>query len=84
MLAYGALRLATVGPVLLADDALPVTEPLTASLVLHAFASGLTALTGIEAISNGVPAFRPPEARNAGRTLIVMAILMGLLFAGSI
>ncbi len=84
MLAYGALRLATEGPVLLADDALPVTEPLTASLVLHAFASGLTALTGIEAISNGVPAFRPPEARNAGRTLIVMAVLMGLLFAGSI
>lgn len=84
MLAYGALRLTTEGPVLLADDALPVTEPLTASLVLHAFASGLTALTGIEAISNGVPAFRPPEARNAGRTLIVMAVLMGLLFAGSI
>lgn len=84
MLAYGALRLAIAGPVLLADDALPVTEPLTASLVLHAFASGLTALTGIEAISNGVPAFRPPEARNAGQTLIVMAVLMGLLFAGSI
>lgn len=51
---------------------------------MHAFASGCTALTGIEAISNGVPAFRPPESVNAGRTLIVMALLMGLLFVGSI
>jgi hypothetical protein len=38
----------------------------------------------VEAISNGVPAFRPPEAQNAGRTLIVMAVLMGTLFMGSI
>lgn len=84
MLAYGALRLVSAGPVLLPEDALPVAEPLTAFLVVRTFASGLTALTGIEAISNGVPAFRPPEARNAGRTLIVMAVLMGLLFTGSI
>jgi hypothetical protein len=41
-------------------------------------------LTGIEAISNGVPAFKPPESKNAGRTLIAMAILMGALFVGSI
>ncbi len=41
-------------------------------------------MTGIEAISNGVPAFQPPEAKNAGRTLMVMAVLMGLLFVGSI
>jgi hypothetical protein len=52
--------------------------------LLHTFASGCTALTGVEAISNGVPVFRPPEARNANRTLIVMAILMGTLFLGSI
>src|SRR5690606_1034109 len=43
-----------------------------------------TALTGIEAISNGVPALRPPEAKNAGRTLMVMALLMAVLFVGSI
>jgi hypothetical protein len=51
-------------------------------LILRAFASGATALTGIEAISNGVPVFRPPEARNAGITLIWMAVLLGLLFLG--
>jgi hypothetical protein len=51
---------------------------------MRAFATGCTALTGIEAISNGVPAFQPPEVRNAGRTLVVMALLMGLLFVGSI
>ena len=44
----------------------------------------LYGLTGIEAISNGVPAFRPPESKNAGRTLIVMAVLMGILFIGSL
>jgi hypothetical protein len=57
---------------------------LVAFLVLRAFASGSTALTGIEAISNGVPAFKPPESHNAGRTLIAMALLMGFLFVGSI
>jgi amino acid transporter len=51
---------------------------------LHAFATGCTALTGIKAISNGVPAFKKPEAHNASRTLIVMALLMGALFLGSI
>ncbi|HLA98879.1 MAG TPA: APC family permease, partial [Anaerolineales bacterium] len=58
--------------------------PLTLFLVLRAFASGSTALTGIEAISNGVPAFQPPESRNAGKTFIVMAGLMGFLFLGSL
>jgi hypothetical protein len=53
-------------------------------LILRAFSSGCTALTGIEAISNGVPAFRHPEARNAGRTLTAMTLLMILLFVGSI
>jgi amino acid transporter len=51
---------------------------------LHTFATGCTALTGIEAISNGVPAFQRPESKNAGRTLIIMAILMSILFIGSI
>jgi amino acid transporter len=84
MLVYGALRLLVGGPTSLASVAPPATQPLAAFLVLRAFATGCTALTGIEAISNGVPAFQPPEARNAGRTLIVMALLMGLLFVGSI
>jgi hypothetical protein len=58
--------------------------PVTGFLILHAFATGCTALTGVEAISNGVPAFQSPESRNAGRTMIVMATLMGILFVGSI
>jgi amino acid transporter len=51
-------------------------------LILRAFASGCTALTGIEAISNGIPTFYAPESRNAGRTLVVMALLLGTLFLG--
>jgi amino acid transporter len=54
----------------------------TVFLVLRAFASGTTALTGVEAISNGVSAFRRPEAANAKRTLMVMAAIMGSLFLG--
>jgi amino acid transporter len=84
MLAYGLLRLLLDGPTPLASVAPPAAQPLTLFLILNTFSAGCTALTGIEAISNGVPSFQPPETRNAGRTLIVMAILMGVLFAGSI
>jgi amino acid transporter len=58
------------------------TSALTWFLVLRAFSSGCTALTGIEAISNGVPAFRPPEARNASITMGWMAFILGALFLG--
>jgi len=51
-------------------------------LLLRAFASGCTALTGIEAISNGIPAFRKPEADNAGKTLLAMAALLTSMFLG--
>lgn len=51
-------------------------------LILRAFASGCTALTGIEAISDGVPAFRKPEARNAGITLVAMGTLLCSMFLG--
>jgi amino acid transporter len=84
MLAYGLVRLWIDGPGDLSVAAPAAVHPLTAILVLRAFSSGCTALTGIEAISNGVPAFRKPESKNAGRTLIVMAVLMGVLFVGSI
>lgn len=60
------------------------TEGLGLLLVLRAFASGATAMTGIEAISNSVPAFKPPEARNAGRTLTTMIALLVALFAGTV
>ena len=56
--------------------------PLTIFLVLRAFANGCTALTGIEAISNGVPAFKPPEARNAVITLLVMIACAVTCFMG--
>lgn len=84
MLVFGMVRSVTEGPHPLVGVAPQPSQPLSTLLILHAFASGCTALTGIEAISNGVPAFRPPESVNAGRTLIVMALLMGLLFVGSI
>ena len=51
-------------------------------LLLHAYAAGTTALTGVEAIADGVPAFRKPEAQNAQRTLVAMALIMGALFIG--
>ncbi|MBN2393197.1 MAG: APC family permease [Anaerolineae bacterium] len=84
MLAYGLVRLFVEGPGDLTDVSPAAIEPLSLGLVLHAFASGCTALSGIEAISNGVPVFRPPGSKNARQTLLVMAILMGLLFVGSV
>jgi amino acid transporter len=58
------------------------TVPLTGFLVLRAFSSGCTALTGVEAISNGVPAFKPSESRNAAITMGWMAGILGVLFLG--
>ena len=57
-------------------------EGVTILLLLRAFASGSVALTGTEAIANGVPAFQPPEPRNAAITLSIMAVLLGVLFVG--
>src|SRR5258706_7386672 len=57
-------------------------QPLGLLLILKAFASGSVALTGTEAITNGVPAFKPPEAKNAAKTLTAMALLLGVLFVG--
>jgi len=54
----------------------------TAFILLHAFSSGTAALTGVEAISNGITAFKEPRSRNAGITLIWMAFILGLLFTG--
>ncbi len=51
-------------------------------VVLHAFASGGAAVTGVEAISNGVPAFRQPAWRNARQTLVIMGSLLGVMFLG--
>jgi len=58
------------------------TTPLTTFLLLTAFANGCTAMTGVEAVSNGVPAFRPPESKNASATLVAMAVLAITMFLG--
>ena len=60
-----------------------VPQALTIFLLLGAFSNGCSALTGVEAISNGVQAFKQPEARNASRTLLVMALLLGVMFLGT-
>lgn len=64
------------------EHAVGLTGTVGAFLVLHAFASGGAAVTGVEAISNGIPAFRPPEWRNARTTLMWMGGLLGLMFLG--
>jgi amino acid transporter len=58
------------------------TGAISLFLILHAFASGGAAVTGVEAISNGVPAFKPPEWRNARTTLMWMGSLLGVMFLG--
>jgi amino acid transporter len=59
-----------------------VASTITPFLILHAFSSGTTALTGVEAISNGIPAFKEPRSRNAGITLIWMSTILATLFLG--
>jgi amino acid transporter len=61
---------------------LPIAQPLTLWLILRAFSAGAVAMSGTEAISNGVPIFKPPESKNAAITLTVMASLLGVFFVG--
>ena len=87
MIAIGAFRILVLGEgegyaAQLAENTAHIAEPLTALLLLRAFAAGAVALTGTEAIATGVPAFKPPEAKNAATTLAVMAALLGVLFVG--
>lgn len=58
-------------------------QPLTLFLLLGAFSNGCVALTGTEAISNGIPAFKQPESRNAATTLTWMAVLLATMFIGT-
>ncbi len=82
-LIVGFVRWAMGGLTVL-PDAPPLMEtavaPLTAFLVLRAFSSGCTALTGVEAISNGIPAFEEPRSHNAATTLTWMSIILGAIF----
>jgi len=84
MLIYGLVQAAIQGTPTPLDKVAPTAlNPLSWFLLLHAFAAGCTALTGIEAISDGVAAFKAPTWINARKTLIVMTLLMGFLFLGS-
>jgi amino acid transporter len=80
----GAFRLLTgQAPVVPVEGAfIPGAEAISIFLILRAFASGCAALTGTEAISDGVPAFKAPEWQNARRTLVSMAVTLGVLFLG--
>jgi amino acid transporter len=77
-----------VGPIpdsLLSDDAREVregAEALSLLMLLRAFSSGAVALSGVEAVSNGVPAFRTPESKNASTTLMWMGAILGSCFLG--
>jgi amino acid transporter len=85
LVAVGFLRQIT-GTTLEVVDVEPLATlgsgSLTLFLLLTAFANGCTAMTGVEAILDGTPAFKPPEARNAGQTLIIMACIAITLFVG--
>jgi amino acid transporter len=69
-------------PLPIPPDVAETTGAIGLFLILHAFASGGAAVTGVEAISNGVPAFKPPEWRNARTTLMWMGSLLGVMFLG--
>ena len=60
------------------------TSALGLLMLLRAFSSGAVALSGVEAVSNGVPAFRKPSARNAAKTLAMMAVILGVCFIGDL
>ena len=88
MIVVGAWRYMTgsVEPAPLPHAPLPVGTGGIAALgifrILTAFSNGCTALTGVEAVSNGVPAFRQPESRNAAATLVTMAVTSIAMFVG--
>lgn len=86
MIAIGVYRVVVLGESAPPPDPLPgqpdALQAVGLLLLIRAFASGSVALTGTEAIANGVPAFKRPEPQNAATTLTVMAILLGILFVG--
>jgi amino acid transporter len=82
MIAWGAAQWVLAGMPPAAPPELPGYQPLTVFLALRAFASGCAALTGIEAVSDGVPALREPEAHNARSVLVSLGVILIGLFLG--
>ena len=89
MVLWGAYKVFTGQPLVAPTAAMPLQQVQTmtgltgAILLLRAFASGCTALTGVEAISNAVPHFRAPKSRNASTTLLLMLVLSVTMFGGT-
>jgi amino acid transporter len=84
LIGVGAWRVlsGTVHPVAPVDPVTSTRDTLSLFLLLTAFSNGCTAMTGVEAVSNGVPAFKPPEAKNAAATMLMMAVLSITMFLG--
>lgn len=84
LIGLGLYKQATgqVPSVPLASEAEPVARSLGLFLILRAFSAGCTALTGVEAISDGVLVFKPPEWKNARRTLLYLGIILAAMFLG--
>ncbi|HEY7174338.1 MAG TPA: APC family permease, partial [Micromonosporaceae bacterium] len=89
MLGVGLVKILTGHPVVAESAKYPISPTAThltgialALLLLRAFASGCTALTGVEAVSNGVPNFRKPKSHNAAATLMIMGTLAIIMFVG--
>jgi len=86
MIAVGVFRIVVNGESAPPPSPLPgapaLPEMLGVLLLIRAFASGSVALTGIEAVANGVPAFKPPEPKNAAATLAAVAVILAVLFVG--
>ncbi|MBV9389046.1 MAG: APC family permease, partial [Chroococcidiopsidaceae cyanobacterium CP_BM_ER_R8_30] len=86
LIAVGVFKIATgninAATPTFATEVLRHPEPLGIFLILRAFSQGCTALTGVEAISNGVPAFKPPEWKNARITMLYMGSILGSMFLG--
>ena len=82
MIGTGLYYLATNQLVVPPTQAPPVTETFSLFLLLRAFAVGSAVMTGTEAITDGIQAFKPPEPRNATQTLLAMALILGTMFLG--
>jgi len=84
LILLGLASLASLGPQPhpIHTEVPPPSSPLTLFLILRAFTSGSTVLTGVEAIADGVPAFKEPQADNARITLLAMGLILAFLFSG--
>ena len=82
MIVVGFIKYFTGQIVPMPSEALPVISGLSLFMLFRAFSSGSAALTGIEAVSDGVPAFKKPESENARITLLIMAVILTILFFG--